>query len=85
MTTDPSPTDDLGWHVVSGAGLLALLRRAGNGEDPDLLLMEAWANSNVRQVCGATDPVTRYRCSDWIGHTPGHTAILDGEVLATWD
>lgn len=81
MSTDEPDT----WHVLSGTALLALLRRASNGEDPDLLLMEAWANSDVRQVCGAQDPITHYRCSEWLGHPPGHRAELDGQVLATWD
>lgn len=35
----------LGWHVISGEGLLELLRRANAGEDPDLLFAEAWANA----------------------------------------
>lgn len=38
-------TNALGWHVVAGEDLLALLRRAAGGEDPDLLYTEAWANA----------------------------------------
>lgn len=36
---------DLGWHVISGADLLAALRRCENGEDADLVFAEMWANA----------------------------------------
>jgi hypothetical protein len=36
---------DLGWHVLSGEHLLDLLRRAHAGENPDLLMVELWANA----------------------------------------
>lgn len=35
---------DLGWWVLSGDNLLAMLRRAHGGEDPDLILTEEYAN-----------------------------------------
>lgn len=38
----PAP---LGWWAISGDQLLALLRRAAAGENPDLLYAEAYANS----------------------------------------
>lgn len=43
MPDDPDP---LGYHVMPGTLLLDLLRRAHNGEDPDLLYAEAWANAD---------------------------------------
>jgi hypothetical protein len=39
---DSSP--DLGWHVISGELLLDSLKRCANGEDPDLVMAELWAN-----------------------------------------
>lgn len=35
----------LGWDVIAGEDLLALLRRAHDGEDPDLLYAEHYANA----------------------------------------
>ena len=35
----------LGWHVISGEHLLAVLRRAHAGEDASLLFAELWANA----------------------------------------
>ena len=35
----------MGWWVISGEALIAMLRRAHNGEDPDLLYAEEYANS----------------------------------------
>ena len=42
-------SDDLGWHVISGQQLLHILRRANEGEDPDLILLELWANAEHEQ------------------------------------
>ena len=36
---------DLGWHVISGELLLEALRRVAEGEDPDLVYAELWANA----------------------------------------
>lgn len=36
---------DLGWWVVSGENLLDLLRRAHAGEDPEMLYIEEYVNS----------------------------------------
>jgi hypothetical protein len=47
-----TPSRSLGWHVISGEDLLALLRRAAAGEDPDLLYAEAWANADHEPVDG---------------------------------
>ena len=46
---------DLGWWSISGEDLLALLRRAHAGEDPDLVYAEAYANSEIHQVKGNSD------------------------------
>jgi hypothetical protein len=35
---------DLGWWAISGEGLLAMLRRVADGEDPDLVYAEEYAN-----------------------------------------
>ena len=42
----------LGWWAISGDDLLAALRRANSGEDPDLLYAEFYANSDIEQVAG---------------------------------
>jgi hypothetical protein len=36
---------DLGWHVISGEDLLEYLRRAAEGENPDIIMAELWANA----------------------------------------
>lgn len=41
----PAPSDAMGWWVLSGDNLLAMLRRAHGGEDPDLIYAEEYANS----------------------------------------
>ena len=40
-------TDRLGWWVLAGEDLLAMLRRCHDGEDPDLVYAEEYANSEV--------------------------------------
>jgi hypothetical protein len=35
----------LGWWAISGDSLLAALHRAHDGEDPDLLFAELYANT----------------------------------------
>lgn len=42
----------LGWWVIAGDDLLDLLRRAHEGENPDLLYAEAYVNSDHEQVEG---------------------------------
>lgn len=37
----------LGWWAISGDALMDLLRRAFDGEDPDVLYTEFYANSLV--------------------------------------
>lgn len=39
----------LGWWVISGEEFLDALRRAAAGEDPDVLYVEAYANSEVER------------------------------------
>lgn len=43
---------DLGWHVINGEHLLEMLRRAAQGEDPDLLFAELWANADHTRIEG---------------------------------
>lgn len=38
-----------GWWVISGETLIDLLRRAANGEDPNMLYAEAYANSKIER------------------------------------
>jgi len=44
---------DLGWDVIAGEDFLALLRRAADGEDPDLLYAEWYANAEREEISGA--------------------------------
>lgn len=37
---------DLGWWAISGEDVLDALRRAHDGEDPDLVFAELYANSD---------------------------------------
>jgi hypothetical protein len=39
--------NELGWWAISGQQLLDALRRAYNGEDPDLVYAELYANSEI--------------------------------------
>jgi hypothetical protein len=41
MTT----TKPLGWWVISGENLMAMLRAVADGSDPDLVYAEHYANS----------------------------------------
>lgn len=54
MTTDVKP---LGWWVISGEDLLSLLRRAHEGQNPDLLYAEQYANSEVDHIEPGEDDV----------------------------
>ena len=36
---------DLGWHVIAGDHLLDMLTRVSEGEDPDMVFAELWANA----------------------------------------
>lgn len=38
---------DLGWWTISGEGLMDMLRRCYNGESPDLVYAEEYANAEV--------------------------------------
>ena len=49
MTEQPEPPP-LGWHVISGEDLLDMLRCAHNGDDPDMLYAELWANADHEHV-----------------------------------
>lgn len=41
--------DPLGWWAISGAELLAALNRAHDGEDPDMVYAELYANSEIER------------------------------------
>lgn len=43
----PEPQRALGWWSIRGEALLAMLRRVADGEDPDLVYAEEYANSEV--------------------------------------
>lgn len=38
---------DLGWWAISGDAILNALRRAHDGEDPDILYAELYANTEA--------------------------------------
>lgn len=38
--------DSLGWWTISGEALLAALHRAKDGDDPDVVYAELYANSD---------------------------------------
>jgi len=40
-------TDNLGWFAISGEALLDSLRRASEGENPDVIYAEVYANSTT--------------------------------------
>lgn len=42
-------SDDLGWWCISGETLLDALRRAHNGDDPDMVYAELYANSDIER------------------------------------
>jgi len=44
MTDD---SDRLGWWTISGVAILEALRRVDNGEDPDMVYAELYANSQI--------------------------------------
>jgi hypothetical protein len=44
--SEPLDSDALGWWTISGVELLKALRRASNGEDPELVYAEYYANSD---------------------------------------
>lgn len=48
------------WYLLAEDRFAEFLRRAGQGESPDLLMAEAWANSHEcpgehEEVCGDVD------------------------------
>lgn len=45
-------TTDLGWCVLHATDLIGMLTRAHEGEDPDLLFAEWYANSDHEHVEG---------------------------------
>lgn len=53
MTDDDR--DPMGWWTISGSELLAALRRAHNGDDPDIVYAELYANSDHETFGGGDD------------------------------
>lgn len=47
---EPLPVWPLGWWVIKGEALLDALRRASDGEDPDVLYAELYANTRSENV-----------------------------------
>jgi hypothetical protein len=47
--------DNLGWHVISGEDLLAMLRRVAAGEEPDMVYAEEYVNAERETVEGGDD------------------------------
>lgn len=45
--SEPAP---LGWWAISGEEFLAALRRVAEGESPDLVYAEAYANADIERV-----------------------------------
>lgn len=43
---------DMGWWVISGESLLDMLKRVHEGEDPDLVYAEFYANCEVENAEG---------------------------------
>lgn len=53
MSSDQAPPAPvkrpLGWWTIAGETLLAALREAHNGADPDLVYVELYSNSTVER------------------------------------
>lgn len=45
----PTAKRDLGWWTISGESFLEALRRCANGEDPDVVYAEFYANSTIER------------------------------------
>lgn len=41
------PNENLGWWTISGKNIMAMLYRVKNGEDPDFVYMEEYANAEI--------------------------------------
>jgi hypothetical protein len=52
VSDDHEPAPDLGWWSISGEALLDMLHRVADGEDPDLVYAEEYANSEHEWVEG---------------------------------
>lgn len=49
MAEEQEPARDLGWHTMSGEYLMEALRRCHNGEHPEFVFMEMYANAIERE------------------------------------
>ncbi len=47
MNENPPPIEQ--WWTINGADLLAAMRRAHDGDDPNLLYLELYANSETER------------------------------------
>lgn len=43
-------TSELPWCAIHGEDLMGMLRRAHDGEDPDMIFAEFYANSDQEQM-----------------------------------
>ena len=50
QTGETAPVDKPKWWAISEPALRDLLRRAHHGEDPEVLLLEQYANSDHEEV-----------------------------------
>lgn len=57
--------DVLGWWTIAGSELFALLRRTADGEDPDLIYAEAYANS-VHERPGEDPKLPMMHAGKWL-------------------
>jgi hypothetical protein len=48
--------EPLGWWTISGAALLQALRDAANGQDPDMVYAELYANSDHENIPPRDEP-----------------------------
>ncbi len=49
MSEEAAP---LGWWSISGEAFLAALRRVAEGENPDMVYAEEYANSTIERIEG---------------------------------
>ena len=71
----------MGWWAISGEDLLDMLRRAANGENPDLIYAEAYANARhgqrlaaVREAMSCSDSTA----SKWIAEARSRGLLTGG-------
>lgn len=50
IKTTPDDTSDMGWWCIAGEELMDALKRARDGDDPDIVYAELYANSRIEHV-----------------------------------